>query len=101
MPMQNPDVAEIFKKVADLVGIEGENRFKVRAYREAARTLAHGDFGARLTRCWRREPCSSSWGWSVLATASTRSCGAGGTRKEEARVPYPNAPSTLLQASGC
>ena len=101
MSMQNPDVAEIFKKVADLVGIEGENRFKVRAYREAARTVGGHSRTATSARCWRREPCSSSWGWSVLATASTRSCGAGGTRKEEAWVPYPNAPSTLLQASGC
>ena len=39
MSMQNPDVAEIFKKVADLVGIEGENRFRIRGYREAARTV--------------------------------------------------------------
>jgi DNA polymerase (family 10) len=37
--MQNPDVAEIFKKMADLVGIEGENRFRMRGYRDAARTV--------------------------------------------------------------
>ena len=52
MSIQNPDVAEIIKKMADLLEIEGESRFKIKAYRDAARyerTLAHGDFGARLT----------------------------------------------------
>lgn len=39
MPIQNSDVAEIFEKVADLLEIEGENRFRVRAYRDAARTV--------------------------------------------------------------
>jgi DNA polymerase/3'-5' exonuclease PolX len=56
MSIQNPDVAEIFKqvadlleiegesrfkikKVADLLEIEGESRFKIKAYRDAARTV--------------------------------------------------------------
>jgi DNA polymerase/3'-5' exonuclease PolX len=52
MSMQNPDVADIFKKVANLLEIEGECRFKIKAYQDTAHcgwTLAHGDFGARLT----------------------------------------------------
>ena len=51
MSMQNPDVAQIFKKLADLLEIESESRYKIKAYRDAAhcgRTLAYGDFGARL-----------------------------------------------------
>lgn len=40
MPIHNSDVAEIFDKVADLLEIEGENRFRVRAYRDAARTVS-------------------------------------------------------------
>jgi DNA polymerase (family 10) len=39
MPIQNSDVAEIFEKVADLLEIEGENRFRVRAYGDATRTV--------------------------------------------------------------
>jgi DNA polymerase (family 10) len=39
VPIQNSDVAGIFEKVADLLEIEGENRFRVRAYRDAARTV--------------------------------------------------------------
>ncbi|HKS17440.1 MAG TPA: helix-hairpin-helix domain-containing protein, partial [Planctomycetota bacterium] len=37
--MQNPDIARIFGEVADLLEIQGENPFRVRAYRNAARTI--------------------------------------------------------------
>lgn len=40
MPVQNSEIAEIFYKMADLLEIEGANRFRVRAYRDAARTIA-------------------------------------------------------------
>jgi len=39
MPLQDPVVAEIFEKVADLLEIKGENRFRIKAYRDAARTV--------------------------------------------------------------
>ena len=32
MPIQNSEVADVFNKVADLLEIEGENQFRVRAY---------------------------------------------------------------------
>lgn len=37
--MENPEVAQIFEEVADLLDIQGENPFRVRAYRNAARTI--------------------------------------------------------------
>ena len=37
--MDNADVAKVLDEVADLLEIQGENRFRVRAYRTAARTL--------------------------------------------------------------
>jgi DNA polymerase (family 10) len=40
MPVHNSDVANIFRQVADLLEIEGANEFRVRAYRNAARTIA-------------------------------------------------------------
>lgn len=40
MPVHNSDVANTFEKIADLLEIEGENRFRVRAYRDAARTVS-------------------------------------------------------------
>ena len=39
MPIHNSDVAVIFNRVADLLDIRGDNRFRIRAYREAARTV--------------------------------------------------------------
>ncbi len=39
MPVYNSDVAAIFQEVADLLAIEGANQFRVRAYRNAARTI--------------------------------------------------------------
>jgi len=38
--MQNIQIAKIFNELADLLEIEGENPFKVRAYRYAARTIS-------------------------------------------------------------
>ena len=40
MPILNADIAEKFGKVADLLEIEGANPFRVRAYRDAARTFS-------------------------------------------------------------
>lgn len=39
MPVHNSDVAQTFKRVADLLAIEEANQFRVRAYRDAARTI--------------------------------------------------------------
>jgi len=40
MPVQNTDVADIFNKVADLLDIQGANPFRIRAYRNAARSIS-------------------------------------------------------------
>lgn len=39
MPVQNVDISGIFRRVANLLEIEGANPFRVRAYRNAARTV--------------------------------------------------------------
>lgn len=39
MPVHNSDIARTFNKVADLLEIKGANAFRVRAYRNAARTV--------------------------------------------------------------
>ncbi len=39
MPVHNADIADIFDEIADLLEIEDANPFRVRAYRNAARTL--------------------------------------------------------------
>jgi len=40
MPVYNSDVAAVFNEVADLLEIEGANPYRVRAYRDAARTIS-------------------------------------------------------------
>lgn len=39
MPVQNSDIAKFFNKLADLLDIQGANPYRVRAYRNAARTV--------------------------------------------------------------
>lgn len=46
MPIQNAEIAAIFDEIADLLEIEGANPFRVRAYRNAARTI--GSWGRSL-----------------------------------------------------
>ena len=40
MPVHNTDIADIFNEFADLLEIDGANPFRIRAYRNAARTIA-------------------------------------------------------------
>lgn len=47
MPVHNADIAAIFEEIADLLEIEGDNPFRIRAYRNAARTLR--DLGREVT----------------------------------------------------
>ncbi len=39
MPVQNAEIAAMFDQAADLLEIQGENQFRVRAYRRAARVI--------------------------------------------------------------
>lgn len=39
MPVHNADIAAVFDEIADLLELEGANPFRIRAYRNAARTL--------------------------------------------------------------
>jgi DNA polymerase (family 10) len=47
MPVHNADIAAIFEEIADLLEIENANVFRIRAYRNAARTVAELDHDAR------------------------------------------------------
>ena len=39
MPIHNADIASVFGEIADLLDISGDNPFRIRAYRNAARTV--------------------------------------------------------------
>src|SRR4051812_16016231 len=47
--MENPAIARVFAEIADLLEIKNENPFKIRAYRNAAETIAHAP--ERLSAC--------------------------------------------------
>jgi DNA polymerase (family 10) len=47
MLVHTADIAAIFDEIADLLEIEGDNPFRIRAYRQAARTLR--DLGREVT----------------------------------------------------
>ncbi len=47
MPIHNADIAAIFEEIADLLEIQGANPFRIRAYRNAARTLGELSQDAR------------------------------------------------------
>ena len=40
MPIHNADMAAVFEEIADLLEIQGANAFRIRAYRNAARTVS-------------------------------------------------------------
>lgn len=46
MPLRNSDISEVFNKIADMLEIKGNNIFRIRAYRDAARNI--GDFSGNL-----------------------------------------------------
>jgi DNA polymerase (family 10) len=46
VPVHNADIAAVFEEIADLLEIKQENPFRIRAYRNAARTV--GEFGRDL-----------------------------------------------------
>lgn len=39
MPVHNNEIADIFSEIADLLDIQGKNQFRIRSYRNAARTI--------------------------------------------------------------
>jgi len=46
VPVHNQDIAAVFDEIADLLEIQGENPFRIRAYRNASRIV--GDLGREL-----------------------------------------------------
>jgi DNA polymerase (family 10) len=52
MPVHNEDIASVFDEIADLLEIEGDNPFRIRAYRNGARTLRElgRDIGALIAQ---------------------------------------------------
>ena len=52
MPVHNAEIAALFEEIAGLLEIQGENPFRIRAYRNAARSV--GDLGTELAELHAR-----------------------------------------------
>ena len=52
MPVVNADVAAVFNQIADLLEVQGANPFRIRAYRNAARTVS--ELGGSLAEMLQR-----------------------------------------------
>jgi len=52
MPIHNADIAAIFEEIAELLEIQNENPFRIRAYRNAARQVE--GMGVPWPTWWRR-----------------------------------------------
>ena len=50
MPVHNADIGRVFDEIADLLEIQEANPFRVRAYRNAARTVENLSLDRKSTR---------------------------------------------------
>jgi DNA polymerase (family 10) len=53
VPPHNADIAAVFEEIADLLEIEGANPFRIRAYRNAARTV--GDLSTEVSALLKKK----------------------------------------------
>lgn len=101
MTTSNADIAAIFDEIADILEIEGANPYRIRAYRNAARTVAaHGTDLAALIG--RGDPLPKLPGigedlaGKIHEIATTGSC----SLRERLRQQVPPALVELLQVAG-
>lgn len=101
MPVHNADIAAVFEQIADLLEIKGENPFRIRAYRNAARTV--GELGPDLaTLVARGEPLPKLPGVGPdLANKIAEICRSGScTLLERLHRELPAAVTELLKIPG-
>jgi DNA polymerase (family 10) len=101
VPVHNADIAAVFEQIADLLEIKGENPFRIRAYRNAARTV--GELGQDLaTLVARGEPLPKLPGVGPdLANKIAEICRSGScTLLERLHRELPAAVTELLKIPG-
>ncbi len=101
MPIVNADIAAAFDQIADLLEVQGANPFRVRAYRNAARTI--GELGRNVQSMIERgEDLDTLPGvgpdlaGKIAEVAATGTCG----QLEELRKQLPEAITQLLAIPG-
>jgi hypothetical protein len=86
MPVHNADIGRVFDEIADLLEIQEANPFRVRAYRNGARTVENRslDLAAAIASAAAQAPGSGTWrrrsgksprrAPAVCSSACARSC---------------------------
>jgi DNA polymerase (family 10) len=101
VPVHNADIAAVFEEIADLLEIKGENPFRIRAYRNAARTV--GALGRDLAALVARgEPLPKLPGIGADLAAKIEEISRTGTSAllERLRKELPPAITQLLKVPG-
>ena len=101
MPASNTDIAKVFDEIADLLEIQGENAFRIRAYRNAARSIEGlGESAGEILD--KGEDLTELPGIGKDLAAKTREIVDTGTcaALEELRRQLPPTISTLLHIPG-
>jgi DNA polymerase (family 10) len=101
MPVHNADIAAVFGEIADRLEIQGANPFRVRAYRNAARTLGELPQDARML-LEKGEDLTRLPGIGEDLAAQIREIVSSGrsSQLERLRKELPPAVSELLQIPG-
>jgi len=101
VPLHNADIAAIFEEIADLLEIRGENPFRIRAYRNAARSIT--EFGQDIkTLLDHGGELPKLPGIGADLSAKIHEIAAGGSCAllERLRKEFPAAITGLLKISG-
>ncbi|MGG1943406.1 DNA polymerase/3'-5' exonuclease PolX [Trinickia sp. NRRL B-1857] len=101
MPLHNAEMASVFEQIADLLEIQGANPFRVRAYRNAARSV--GEFGKSVpAMIEQNEDVKRIAGIGDDLAAKLREIAATGTCEllTRLRAEMPAAITELLQVQG-
>lgn len=101
MPVHNADIAAIFDEIADLLEIAGDNPFRIRAYRRAARTVgAYGQEFKTLIEAGTGLPKLPGIGTDLAAKIREIVTRGHCVRLEELRRQVPPALPALLKLPG-
>src|SRR5204862_7590162 len=97
--MENLAIARIFTEIADLLEIKSENPFKIRAYRNAADTIAHAP--DRLSACSAEQLRAMAGIGKDLAAKIREICDTGGAAyHRELLEQFPTTILDLLHLQG-
>jgi DNA polymerase (family 10) len=101
MPTHNADIAAIFGEIADLLEIRGDNPFRIRAYRNAARTI--GEYGRDIKTLFDgggELPKLPGVGVDLAGKIHEIAAGGSCALLNQLRQQYPAAVSELLRIPG-